>query len=179
MEIDKQTRIRYFKVALRYLLSDKNLKTQKTLSIETGIPSPYLTACKKLPNEKGSRNPSYDKQVVIATAYKKTLDEILTFGRSLVVGEPASPIVPVQPESSNVIQFSGNNTHLSPEQYKRVLMHQYLDTILESGNNVLIAAIESNLVAFAEDVEARKERDQLKRQVAELEEWKRQMEAAK
>lgn len=84
-----------------------------------------------------------------------------------------------QAEPSNVIPFNNGSAPLSPEQHKRATLIQRLDTILESGNNVLISAIESNLVAFAEDVEARKERDQLKKQVSELEAWKRQVESAR
>jgi transcriptional regulator with XRE-family HTH domain len=154
----------FFLAALKHETKQKWRGKKKLLASQSDISVPFLSQILH-----GKKNAGIETAGRLSNVLGYTFEDFIKLGRSLVeCGKPNGS------NSTDSIPKL-NNVHFlpirkSPEELRRQAMHDRLETIYNSGHTVLISAIESNLVAFSEAVEDKKERNAMLERIKTLEE---------
>ncbi len=153
----------FFLKALKHFVPEKKRDgMQKKLHYDAGISQSLLSMIIS-----GKKPGSVRSHMKIANALGYSYDDFVSFGRSIETGNSPEP-KPLR--SSNNVHLFPKRKHPSTEkELVNEDMHKRLDTILNSGHRVLIAAIESNLIAFSESVEDKNERKAMMERIKKLE----------
>ncbi|MFH0995766.1 MAG: helix-turn-helix transcriptional regulator [Pseudomonadota bacterium] len=142
-----------FHAAFVYLLNKEWQRKQKALAIDVGVSPGFISDIK---SGKNKANDEVQAKFADIMGYPN-FDDFIALGRSLIEVEKAPNLISVTSQAANNVHlFPTKRTPLTPEARHRLSMHEALDAIYESGNKVLISAIESNLVAFRESAETKK-----------------------